>query len=200
MKKFAVLFAILGLASTATAEGDAVKGQQAATACAACHGADGNTPLAPNYPKLSGQRANYAEKQLHDFKSGERDNAVMAGQVANLSDEDMANIAAFYASLEPQFAAVPAKYIEQGERLYRAGDKATGIPACAACHGPKGRGLDSAAFAALGGQSPQYTIEQLKAFRDGTRANDANRMMRDIAAKLSDEQMEALAYYMVGLH
>ncbi len=200
MKKFAVFSIILGFMSSAVLAGDAAKGQQAAAACAACHGSDGNTPIAPDYPKLAGQRANYTEKQLHDFKSGARDNAVMAGQAAALSDEQIEDIAAFYASLEVQHAAVPDKYIQTGQTLYRAGDPAQGIPACTACHGPKGNGLESAGFAALGGQSPQYTIAQLKAFRSGARANDANRMMRDIAAKLSDEQIEALAYYLVGLH
>lgn len=200
MKKFAVFSIILGFMSSAVLAGDAAKGQQAAAACAACHGSDGNTPIAPDYPKLAGQRANYTEKQLHDFKSGARDNAVMAGQVAALSDEQIEDIAAFYASLEVQHAAVPDKYIETGQTLYRAGDPAQGIPACTACHGPKGNGLESAGFAALGGQNPQYTIAQLKAFRSGARANDTNRMMRDIAAKLTDDQIEALAYYLVGLH
>ncbi len=200
MKKFAVFSIILGFMSSAVLAGDAAKGQQAAAACAACHGSDGNTPIAPDYPKLAGQRANYTEKQLHDFKSGARDNAVMAGQVAALSDEQMEDIAAFYASLEVQHAAVPEKYIETGQALYRAGDATKGIPACAACHGPKGNGLESAGFAALGGQNPQYTIAQLKAFRSGARANDSNRMMRDVAANLTDAQIEALAYYLVGLH
>lgn len=200
MKKFAVLSVLLGLASVSFAAGDVTKGQTAAAACAACHGADGNTTTLAEYPKLAGQGANYLAKQLHDFKSGVRKDPVMAAQAASLTDESILDIAAFYASLDVQYSAVPAKYIEQGEQLYRAGDASTGIPACAACHGPQGNGLESAGFAALGGQNPQYTIKQLKAFRDGTRDNDANRMMRDIAAKLSDEQIEALAYYLVGLH
>ncbi|WMS86165.1 c-type cytochrome [Pleionea litopenaei] len=199
MKKIAVICAILGFSAHLVA-GDAEQGQKDAAACAACHGADGNTPLAPEYPKLAGQGAKYLAKQLHQFKNGERDNAVMAGQAASLSEEAIANISAFYATLEPQHAAVPDKYIELGQKLYRAGDAATGIPACTACHGPQGTGVDAAAFPALGGQNPQYTIAQLKAFRSGARANDNNRMMRDIASKLSDEQIEALAYYLVGLH
>ncbi len=200
MKKIAVLATFLGLASVAFAAGDATKGQTKAGACAACHGGDGNTTLQPNYPKLAGQRANYLVKQMQDFKSNTRKDAVMPAQVSALSDQDIRDIAAFYNSLDKQYAAVPEKYITMGQNLYRAGDAAKGVPACTACHGPQGNGLESAAFAALGGQNPQYTIKQLKAFRDGTRDNDANRMMRDIAVKLTDEQIEALAYYLVGLH
>ncbi|NVK88623.1 MAG: cytochrome c4 [Gammaproteobacteria bacterium] len=199
MNKIAVIFAILGV-TTHLYAGDVEKGQQAAAACGACHGADGNATLGPEYPKLAGQGAQYLAKQLREFKSGERNNAIMAGQAAPLSDEDIANISAYYASLEPQYAAVPAKYIAMGESLYRAGDASQGIPACTACHGPQANGVDAAGFPALGGQNPQYTIAQLKMFRSGERANDNNRMMRDIAAKLTDEQIEALAYYMVGLH
>ena len=199
MKKLAALLATLGLAATAFA-GDVEKGQQAAAACAACHGADGNATLQADYPKLAGQGAKYTEKQLHDFKSGARDNAIMMGQAAGLSDEDIENIAAFYASLEVQHAAVPAQYIELGEKIYRAGNPETGLPACTACHGPNGIGVEAAAFPALGGQNAQYTIAQLKAFKKGMRANDNNRMMRDIASKMSDEEMEAVAYYLVGLH
>jgi cytochrome c553 len=200
MKKIAVLSVLLGLASVSFAAGDATKGQTAAAACAACHGADGNTTTTPLFPKLAGQRAKYLVKQLHDFKSGARKDPVMAAQAASLDDDTMLDIAAYFNSLEVQYSAVPAQYIEKGQRLYRAGDATKGIPACAACHGPQGVGLESAGFAALGGQNPQYTIKQLKAFRDGTRDNDPNRMMRDIASKLTDEEIEALAYYLVGLH
>ncbi len=199
MKKIAVVLACLGLACSAWAAGDAAEGQKKAAACGACHGADGNTPL-PAHPKLAGQKANYTIKQLKDFKSGARDNAIMAGQAAMLSDQDMMDIAAFYNSIDVQYAAVPDKYIQMGQNLYRAGDAAKQIPACSACHGPQGNGLEAAGFAALGGQKPDYTIAQLKAFRDGVRGNDSNRMMRNIAAKLTDEQIEALSYYLVGLH
>ncbi|MEE4244474.1 MAG: c-type cytochrome [Kangiellaceae bacterium] len=204
MKKSAVLVAIVGLATTfanfAVAAGDAAEGQKKSTVCAACHGADGNTSATPDTPKLAGQGEKYLTKQLMDFKSGARANAIMAGQVAALSEQDMMDLAAYYASLEVQYSAVEDKYIDAGQTLYRAGDRDAGIPACTACHGPAGNGVDSAGFASLGGQGPAYTIAQLKAFRSGARGNDMNRMMRDIAAKLSDEQIETIAYYLAGLH
>ncbi|WP_144392640.1 c-type cytochrome [Pleionea sediminis] len=200
MKKFAVISILLGLLPSLLTAGDPAKGQQAAAACAACHGSDGNSVIDPTYPKLAGQGAKYTEKQLREFKSGDRKNAVMNGQAAALTAEQMEDIAAYFASLEVQHAAVPEKYIALGQKLYRSGDPAKGLPACTACHGPKGTGMESAGFASLSGQSPQYTIAQLKAFRSGERANDPNRMMRDIASQLTDEQIEALAYYLVGLH
>ncbi|MCO7226282.1 cytochrome c [Pleionea sp. CnH1-48] len=200
MKKFAVLAVFLGLVSGGAFAGDVEKGRAKAAVCGSCHGQDGNTTLQGDYPKLAGQNAKYIVQQLKDFKSKARANDIMYGQVTALSDEDMENIAAYYASLDVQYAAVPDEFIEMGQRLYRAGDKASGIPACTACHGPQGNGLNAAGFAALGGQNPEYTIAQLKAFRNGSRENDPNRMMRDISAKLTDEQMKALAYYLVGLH
>lgn len=181
------------------AAGDAAKGKGKVAICAGCHGPDGNSPLAIN-PKLAGQSEKYLYKQLQEFKSGARENATMAPMVAGLSDEDMQDIAAFYAQQTPQYAAVPDKYIELGEKLYRAGDSDRSVPACMACHGAQGNGMKAAGFPSLGGQHPDYTKAQLKAFRNGTRNNDANNVMRDIVAKMSDEQIEALSYYLVGLH
>jgi len=198
MKRTIGLLLAIAFAGNVSA-GDAAKGKEKSAQCAACHGVDGNSPLAVN-PKLAGQSAKYIVKQLKEFKSGERDNAIMAPMASMLSDEDMANIAAFYESQKIQHAAVPDQYIELGQRLYRAGDSDRDIPACMACHGAQGNGMSAAGFPSLGGQHPEYTKAQLMAFRSGERKNDANNVMRDIVAKMSDEQIEALSYYLVGLH
>jgi len=179
--------------------GDAAKGQAKTAVCAGCHSADGNSAI-PNYPKLAGQGEKYLIKQLHDFKSKKRDNATMYPMTANLSDEDMANIAAYFASQKVQHLAVDQKYIQIAEKLYRGGDSDRDIPACMACHGAHGDGIATAGFPAIGGQNPEYTIATLKAFRSGDRANDKNEIMRDVVAKMSDDQITALAYYLAGLH
>ncbi|WP_444996581.1 c-type cytochrome [Aliikangiella sp. IMCC44359] len=179
--------------------GDAAKGKSKTAVCAGCHAADGNSPLAIN-PKIAGQGEKYLIKQLHDFKSGARPNATMAPMANMLSDEDIENVAAFYASQKIQYSAVPEEYIELGSRLYRSGDSDRGIPACMACHGATGNGMAAAGYPSVGGQHPEYVKAQLIAFRSGERNNDLNNVMRDVVAKMSDEQIEALAYYMVGLH
>ena len=179
--------------------GDAAKGQAKAVVCAACHAADGNSVIAIN-PKLAGQGEEYLIKQLNDFKSKARDNATMFPMASMLSDEDVENVAAYYASQKVQHMAVDDKYIKIAQKIYRGGDSDRDIPACIACHGAKGNGLSIAGFPAIAGQHPEYTISTLKAFRSGARNNDANGIMRDIVAKMSDQQIEALGYYLVGLH
>ncbi|MGX5203346.1 c-type cytochrome [Aliikangiella sp. IMCC44632] len=179
--------------------GDAAKGKEKSATCVACHGADGNSAIAIN-PKLAGQSEAYIVKQLQDFKSGARENAMMAPMAANLSETDMQDIAAFYAQQEVQYAAVPAEYLELGRSLYRNGDADRAIPACMACHGADGNGMAAAGFPSVGGQHPEYVKAQLMAFRDGSRNNDTNAIMRNTVSKMSDKQIEALAYYMVGLH
>jgi len=186
------------------AQADVAKGQAIATqTCAACHNADGNSSIPAN-PKLAGQISEYLHKQLRNFKPAgnkpaERANPIMGGMVANLSDEDMRNLAAYYASqtLKPE-VAVNAATIEIGRRIYRAGDAARGIPACASCHGPAGAGIP-AEFPRVAGQFAAYTEAQLKAFRIGERANDPNQMMRTIAIKMTDAQIKAVSDYIAGL-
>lgn len=189
------------LASTAVAEGDAAAGQaKAQQICAACHGADGNSSN-PEWPNLAGQHARYIAKQLADYKAGEqRNNAVMAGFVAALSEEDMANLGAWFASQEPRGSTADPELAEAGERLYRGGDTERGIPACSGCHGPRGSGDPSGVFPALAGQHAQYTYTQLKAFHAAERANDPNAMMRGSARWMSDDQMRAVAEYIQGLY
>ncbi len=179
--------------------GDIAKGKAKSVVCAACHAVDGNSLDAIN-PKLAGQGAKYLVKQLHDFKSGKRVSAIMAPMVAMLSDEDIEDISAFYASQKVQHMAVEDKHIAIAEKLYRGGDSDRDIPACIACHSPTGIGLAAAGFPAIGGQHPAYTIATLKAYRSGDRSNDTNEIMRDVTAKMSDKQIEALAYYLAGLH
>ncbi len=185
-------------------KGDAAKGQEIASkVCAACHGPDGNSPLAAN-PSLAAQHPEYLYKQLGNFKAksgkpAERDNAIMAGMAAPLSDDDMKNVAAYYASqpARPRTARDPA-LVKEGQLIYRGGIAAKNVAACASCHSPNGAGLP-AQFPRIGGQHAEYTAAQLKAFRAGERKNDANAMMRTVAAKLSDREVAAVAEYVAGL-
>ena len=191
-------------ADQAPAKADPAKAKPIAeSVCVGCHGADGNSPAAPN-PHLAGQHAAYLLKQLTNFKSVDgkpaaRDNAIMAGMVAGLSDEDMKNLAAYFSQqkLKPAVAK-DEKLIAEGQKLWRMGDFSKGIPACAGCHGPAGAGLP-AQYPALAGQLPEYTEDQLKKFRSGERSNDPEKMMRMIADKMSDQQIKAVAEYAAGL-
>lgn len=192
-----IVLAFLALPALAF-DGDAAKGQAASGICAACHGVDGNS-LIPMNPVLAGQHPEYLYKQLVNFKSGERANPIMAAQVANLSDADMRNLAAYYAGQKPRpGTASNAGLINAGRKLYRGGNSANGVAACAGCHSPNGAGIPIQ-YPRLKGQHKDYTIAQLKAFRAGERANDPGAMMRGVAARLSDPEMDALAEYIAGL-
>ena len=185
-------------------KGDPAKAQQLVTSvCAACHGADGNSAIPAN-PALAGQHPEYAYKQLVNFKSeggkpAERPSPVMTAMVANLSRDDMANLAAYFAGQEAKpREARNAELVKLGQTIYRGGVISRGVAACASCHGPNGSGMP-AQFPRLAGQHAQYTADQLKAFRLGSRANDTNRMMRAIAVKLTDREIDAVAQYVQGL-
>jgi cytochrome c553 len=193
-----ISIALVGFTGFAQA-GDAAKGKDKTMVCAGCHAADGNSVIAIN-PKLAGQGEKYLVKQLLDFKSGARQSAAMAPMANMLSDEDINNVAAYYASQTVQHNAVADKYIELGQSLYRGGDADRDIPACIACHGASGKGMAAAGFPAVGGQTAAYTKAQLEAFRSGARSNDISNVMRDVVAKMSDTQIEALAHYLTGLH
>ncbi len=182
----------------AHAAGDAEKGKAIVTqVCAACHNADGNSVVTVN-PKLAGQHPSYLVKQLTNFKEGKRKNAVMSGIAASLSPEDMQNLAAYFSSqtLKPGAAKTNGKG-SLGEKIYRGGIAATGVPACAACHGANGAGLP-VQFPALAGQHADYTLAQLRTLRTGERANAP--MMMTIAGKMKDDEMQAVADYIEGLH
>ena len=191
-------------AEEAKGKADPAKGKVIAeTVCVACHGADGNSPAAAN-PNLAGQGAEYLYKQLVNFKAADgkpaaRNNAIMGGMVAALSDDDMKNLAAWFSSqkLKPAVAKDETK-VALGQKIWRQGDFKKGVPACARCHGPAGAGLP-AQYPRLAGQYAEYTEAQLKAFRNDERNNDPEKMMRIVAAKMSDAEMKAVAEYAAGL-
>ncbi|MDX2367795.1 MAG: c-type cytochrome [Colwellia sp.] len=176
--------------------GDVKAGQEKSAMCASCHGADGNSPIAI-YPKLAGQSASYIAKQLADFKSGDRVDPVMVGMVAALSEQDMNDLAAYFAVQTP--TAGQAEGSDIGHKLYFGGDANKGITACIACHGVKGKGMAQAGFPGLAGQNAAYLKKQIASFRDGSRGNDRNNMMRNIAIKLSDTDIDELVKYMSSL-
>lgn len=202
--------------------GDAEAGKTKIVACAACHGADG-VGMLPDWPRLAGQGEKYLLKQMQQFKSGERKDLVMSAQVIALNEQDMADIAAYFSSVAPKYDVAGTATNEEstkellahGEQLYRGGDMKRSITACAACHGPDGRGIAPAAYPAISGQYGQYVAKQLKDFRLGAqiheqsstvnidtltyRDNDAGKTMRANAVKLTDKDIEALANYIQGL-
>jgi len=188
----------------AHAKVDLAKAKQIAeSVCVACHGADGNSPLATN-PNLAGQIPEYLHKQLSNFKSVDgkpavRNNPIMAGMAAMLSDEDTNSLSVYFSQqkLKPA-TAKDDKLVAEGQKLWRMGDFDRGVPACAGCHGAAGAGLP-AQYPRLAGQYAEYTETQLKSFRNDERTNDPEKMMRTIAAKLSDRQMKAVAEYAAGL-
>lgn len=187
-----------GPAKVDLAKGEAVASQ----VCAACHAADGNSPTPAN-PKLAGQHADYLYKQLMDFKvkqgakEAARVNAIMAGFAAGLSEEDMRNVSAYLSKQALKPAAASNKdIVELGQKIYRGGIPAKNVPACAGCHSPNGAGVPSQ-YPRLAGQNADYTVKQLADFRDGKRANSAT--MHDVAAKLNDQELKALADYIAGL-
>ncbi len=181
------------------AAGDASAGKGKAAVCAACHGADGNSP-SNMFPKLAGQGEAYLVKQIAEFKNGARENAVMAPMVAALTEQDIADLSAYYSSNKVTPGAVSEDFLNAGKTLYRAGNKESGVPACMACHGPTGAGVPAAKWPALMGQHSTYLEAQLKAFSSGVRSNDPNSMMRDIASKMTEAEMKAVAAYASGLH
>lgn len=198
---------LLGLIGSAHAvEGDAEAGKTKSVPCAACHGVDGNASLSI-YPKIAGQHAGYIYKQLKELKlgmtSGGKDgryDPVMSAMAAPLSDQDMKDLAAYFSSQTMTSGNTTESVVETGQDLYRGGDMERGIPACLACHGPRGVGHSLAGFPKISFQHSDYIKSQLEKFRAGTRANDMNGMMRDIAVKLTDKDIEILSKYMSGLH
>lgn len=180
--------------------GNAAAGQKDSTTCAACHGADGNS-LSPTFPKLAGQGAPYIVEQLENFKSGKRVNAIMQPMAAPLSRQEMADLAAWFSSQTIKPGEADPKLVKAGEALYRGGDAAAGVPACAACHSPDGAGNEPMKIPQIGGQYAEYIVAQLQAFAAGKRtASDPNGMMQTIASHLSAAQMQAVASYIQGLH
>ena len=176
-------------------------GRAISAPCTACHGTDGNT-LTPEYSNLAGQGEKYLFQQLKHIQSGKREIVLMAGQLTNLDEQDLRNLAAYYASLPGRIGQSKEEGLEQGESIYRGGIPDKQVAACTACHAPNGNGNMLAGFPRLSGQPVEYTIAQLKAYREEERTtdDDFNNMMRDIAAKLTDGEIEAVANYMTGLY
>ncbi len=205
----ATLMAVVAVANAnepakATYKGDPAKGQAlGSTICAACHNADGNSTVSAN-PKLAGQNADYLYKQMTNFKSidgkpAERTNAIMNGMIAPFNDEQLRDLAAYFAAqTQKGEIAKNRDTIALGQKLYRGGNMAKGLPACAACHGPAGAGIP-AQYPRIGGQFPDYIEAQLKSFRDESRTNDPNKMMRMVAIKMTDVEIKAVSDYIAGL-
>jgi len=193
-------------AEAVAAKPDLAKAQQTVSqVCAACHGADGNS-TSPANPNLAGQQAEYITLELEHFKSGVRNNAVMAGMVATLTPEDMRALGVYFAQQKPKpSAAKDRDLVQAGQKVYRGGNAASGLPACSACHAPTGVGIPSR-YPRLSGQSADYVYAQLKAFKAGERGNDKEgkdvngRVMAQIASRMSDSEMQAVAQYIAGLH
>lgn len=210
MKKLIVsLFVIAGMTGFTHAAGDAEAGEALTAVCAACHGADGNSAVA-TFPKLAGQGEPYLLKQMLDVKSGDRVILTMTGLLDGFNDQQLEDIAAYYASQPIQIGEADPALVELGESLYKAGNSETGVPACTGCHSPTGQGNSVGVFPALGGQHADYTAAQLMKFKRGYRAeapaddvrmNDGDAMMmRTIAFRLKDYEIESLASYIQGLH
>ncbi len=203
-KMFLLLFTMLfvSYATLSQAAGDAVKGKDKAGACTGCHGEDGNS-LAPNFPKLAGQYADYIVKQVNDFLQNKRSDQVMSGMAATAGGpENLADIAAFFASQKTMKGSpLKSATVRQGKKLYLKGDQKRGIYACVNCHGKNGKGASKSNpfFPVIGGQHKVYLSKTLKDFRAKTRSNDPGGMMADIAKKLSDTDIAAVSDYLAGL-
>jgi len=194
----AIVLALSGLMTFTANAGDIEAGKAKSAVCAACHGADGNSTNAA-WPSLAGQHASYIYKQLQDFKAGRRNDATMTGMVALLNDEDMKNVAAYYESQQAKGVAFDGELIPTGENIYRGGITETSVAACMGCHAPSGKGNGPAGWPSLIGQHPEYIVTQLKAFKEGTRANDTGNMMRNVSARMSEMEMKSVAAYIAGI-
>jgi cytochrome c553 len=187
-----------GQSSELLPNADAEAGEQKAAVCAACHGQDGNSSNG-EWPKLAGQHASYLYDQLKAYKSGERNNAIMMGQSAGLSDQDMKDLSAYYASQAIEPGVADEAFVELGQQIYLAGNTTNGVPACAACHGPSGKGIPATGYPRVSAQHAQYTATQLRMYASGERMGQGG-MMHDIASRLSEEEIEAVASYIEGLN
>ncbi|MFQ3211253.1 MAG: cytochrome c553 [Candidatus Paceibacteria bacterium] len=199
MKKLVVCLMIgLGWMSFSYAGGNAEAGQGKAAVCGGCHGVDGNSMI-PSFPKLAGQGELYLTKQLIDIRDGARSVPQMSGILTGRTDQDLADLAAYYSAQKVTIGATDPELLDLGRQIYRAGIAAKGVAACSACHSPTGAGNAQAAFPALSGQHADYVIAQLKAYRTETRTNGQAMMMQQVAALMSDKEIEAVASYVQGL-
>lgn len=189
-------------AEGAYAKGDKVAGKAKSAVCAACHNTDGNSVTAI-WPKIAGQHEKYLVDQLKAYRmgpSGPRNEPAMYAIISNHSDQDFEDLAAYFASQTMSAGKTPNQFFALGQKIYRGGNPKSGVSACGACHGPQGNGNELANYPKLSGQQADYVMGELKNYRDGKRATDPNGMMRDIAARMTDAEIEAVAHYVAGLH
>ena len=203
MKKLIVssIVLLMSLAGVAHAAGDAAAGEGKAAACGGCHGADGNS-MVPTFPSLAGQGEKYIAKQIADFKAmTARKDDTMVGMAAMLvTEQDALDVGAFYASQKLNSTApVDESKLAKGREIYKGGNLQTGVPACQGCHGPTGAGIAASGYPQLAGQFADYTMKQLRAFRDGSRSNDDREVMRSALARMTDAELEAVAQYIASL-
>jgi cytochrome c553 len=194
----AILIGLSSLISFSLVAADSAAGKSKSAVCAGCHGADGNSANGV-WPILAGQHASYLEKQLKNFKSAERADPVMQGMVAGLNEVDIQDIAAYYESQKSKPVAFDKALVARGEGIYRGGITEISVAACIACHGPDAGGNGPASYPSLKGQHSEYLVAQLKKFRAGTRANDSYSMMRSLTARMSDEEIMAVAAYISAI-
>ena len=188
---------LMSAATVGLAQGNPSAGKDKAETCGACHGVDGNGS-APIFPKLASQHAGYLAKQLHDFKDKKRADPTMSALAEPLTDADIADLSAYYAGQKITIEPGPANNA-LGQKIYLTGNLETGVPACTGCHGPDGKGNPQAVFPQVNGQYAAYLEKTLKDFKTGARGNDPNGMMRSIAARLSEEEISAVADYIARL-
>ncbi len=202
MKKL-IAGVVLGVSLTATAygAGDPQAGEANAAVCAGCHGQGGAQPAVAEYPKLSGLGETYLHRQLQLIKPQERPVPSMMGLLDNMSDQDLQDLAAYFDSQDMIIGKADPELVDLGEKIYRGGNLASSVPSCAACHSPNGMGNEPAGYPRLSGQSADYVVKQLKAYRSGERdSGPFASVMMDVASGLTDEEIEAVASYVSGLH
>jgi cytochrome c553 len=199
MKKLALLY-FFCLSSVLCAQKPSQSEQNKASACTACHGSKGISAQS-DWPNLAGQNQKYLIKQLNDLKQGtSRNIPIMSALLTSQTLQDIDDLAAYYAKMPIAQGSTPKKFVQRGEQLYRGGDFTKQITACIACHGPKGTGNAQAGFPVLSGQHAKYTLMQLRAFKEKKRTNDLNHIMQDICNQMNEDDMEAVAHYIEGLH
>ncbi|MDM8567676.1 cytochrome c4 [Candidatus Halobeggiatoa sp. HSG11] len=202
MKKLTLAFCILTLGSSVAiaSNGDATAGKTKSANCVPCHGVDGNSNVNPVWPKLAGQHEDYLVKQLQDFKSKTRNEPLMAAMVDPLTEQDILNLAAYFSSQAAKTTPVESALVERGERIYRGGNKDDKVPACVACHGINGKGNPMANYPTVGGQNNGYTTKQLNDYKNGVRNPEGTAaIMKDVAAKMSTDDMTAVAAYIQNM-
>jgi len=194
-----LLFALVGTPAHAQ-QGSVEAGQTKSVTCAACHGTDGNS-VTPEWPNLAGQHERYTIQQLHAFRNGERQDIGMQGFASTLSEQDMSDLAAYFAAQTPKLQGADPDLVILGEQIYRGGVAERGVAACIACHGPRGRGNPLAAYPQISGQHATYVFNTLQAYASGQRSSDVelNRMMGNVSELLFEDEMRALASYVQGL-